>query len=181
VSQSLRVSRIHLAAWVDTVLWRALAFARSLQGHSPWAARQLRRTVLLLWWTATFQLHTHARYWLRARRLRRATPIPAATPVIDTVDPQSMTIPYSDDPLVSIIIPTYGQVAFTLRCLASIAKHAPSLPIEVIVIDDAWTGSEWAHLAEVQGIRLIRNKTNLGFLHSCNKAATAAKANTCCS
>jgi GT2 family glycosyltransferase len=175
VSQSLRVSRIHLAAWVDTILWRALAFARSLQGHSPWAARQLRRTVLLLWWTATLQLHTHARYWLRARRLRRATPIPAVAAVIDMVDPQSMTIPISDAPLVSIIIPTYGQVAFTLRCLASIAKHAPSLPIEVIVIDDAWTGSEWAHLAEVQGIRLIRNKTNLGFLHSCNKAATAAK------
>jgi GT2 family glycosyltransferase len=175
VSQSLRVSRIHLAAWVDTVLWRALAFARSLQGHSPWAARQLRRTVLLLWWTATFQLHTHARYWLRARRLRRATPIPAATPVIDTVDPQSMTIPYSDDPLVSIIIPTYGQVPFTLRCLASIAEHAPSLPIEVIVVDDAWTGPESAHLVQVQGIRLIRNATNLGFLHSCNKAAAAAK------
>jgi O-antigen biosynthesis protein len=175
VSQSLRVCRIQFAALVDTALWRALAAARSLQGRSPWVARQLRRAVLLLWWTATLQLHIHARYWLRARRLRRGIPVSPLVRIVDTIDPQTLMIPFSDDPVVSVIIPTFGQVSFTLRCLASIAEHASSLPIEVVVVDDAWGGADAARVAHVQGIRLIRNEANLGFLHSCNKAAAEAK------
>jgi GT2 family glycosyltransferase len=174
VSQSVRVSSIHFAAWADTVLWQVLAYARALQGRAPWTGRQLRRVVLLLWWAATFQLHTHARYWLRARRLRRVTPAAVPAAVSNAVDPKSLAIPFCDSPLVSVIIPTYGQTPFTLRCLASIAAHAPSLPIEVIVVDDAWSGADAAELRQVRGIRLIRNAINLGFLHSCNKAAGVA-------
>jgi GT2 family glycosyltransferase len=172
VSQSLRVS--HLAAVIDTVLWRALAGARSLHDRSPRAATLIRRGVLLLWWTATFQLHIHARYWLRVRRLRRVTPVAAAVPVLESVDPRTLNVPFFSNPVVSIIIPTYGQLPFTLRCLASIAEHATAIPIEVIVIDDARGGPDAAALELVRGIRLIRNETNLGFLHSCNKAAALA-------
>ncbi len=125
MSQSLRVSRIHFAAWIDTVLWRALAFARSLDDRSPWAARQLRRGVLLLWWTATLQLHIHARYWLRARRLRRVAPVAVPEVTIETIDPRSLCLPFSNEPVVSVIVPTYGQLPYTLRCLASIAEHTP--------------------------------------------------------
>ncbi len=175
-SQSRRVAWIRFAAAVDILLWHALAFARSLDAWSPWIARQLRRTVLLLWWIATFQLHTHARYWLRARRLRRAAPVVVEpAPIVETIDPRSLNLPGSDDPVVSVIIPTYGQLSFTLRCLASIAAQAPGLPIEVIVVDDAWDEAEAAPLALVRGIRLIRNAANLGFLHSCNKAAATAR------
>ncbi len=175
MSQSLRVSRIHFAAWVDTGLWRALAFARSLQGRSPWVSRQLRRTVLLLSWTATFQLHIHARLWLRARRLRRSTPAVAPAAIIEAVNPRCLIIPFSANPVVSVIVPTYGQVQLTLKCLAAIADHTPTLAFEVIVVDDAWDGADAHCLEQVSGIRLIRNETNLGFLHSCNKAASAAK------
>ena len=175
MSHSLRVSRLHVAATIDIVLWRVLAFARSLNGRSPWASRQLRRGVLLLWWTATFQLHIHARYWLRARHLRRITPVAPPAPVVETMDPRSLHLPFSDDPVVSVVVPTYGHVPFTLRCLASIANHTPALPIEVIVVDDAWKGADAADLDHVRGIRLIRNETNLGFLHSCNKAARLAR------
>jgi O-antigen biosynthesis protein len=175
VSQSLRVSRIHFTAAIDTALWRGLAFARSLDGRSPWVAKQLRRGVLVLWWTVTFQLHTHARYWLRARLRRRPAPSAEPAPVMQAVDPEKLEVPFSDKPVVSVIVPTYGQLPFTLRCLASIAAHAPSLPIEVIVIDDARGGADAAALERVRGIRLIRNETNIGFLHSCNKAAAQAK------
>ncbi len=176
MSQSLRVSRIHFAAGVDMILWRTLALARSLQLRSPWAGRQLRRLVLLLWWTATFQLLTHTRYWLRARRLRRAA-APETVPSVagETVDPRCLSMPFSDDPVVSVIIPTYGQIPFTLRCLASIVTHTPTIPIEIIVVDDAWDGADATSLERVGGIRLIRNQCNLGFLHSCNKAASAAR------
>lgn len=180
MSHSLRVRRIHLAAAVDAVLWRGLGFARSLDGRWPWVARQIRRGVLLVWWTATFQLHTHAGYWLRARRLRRIAPPVEPPPVIETIDPRALDIPLADEPLVSVIVPTYGQLEFTLRCLAAIAGHADGMPIEVIVVDDAWDGPEADELALVHGIRLIRNETNLGFLLSCNKAAGMAKGQFLC-
>jgi O-antigen biosynthesis protein len=174
VSHSHRVSQISPAVAIDILLWRALTLARSFGARSPWLARQVRRSVLLLWWTATFQLHVHARYWLQARRLRRAPPIVAPAEILETVDPTTLDLPISDEPVVSIIIPTYGQLAFTLRCLASIMKYRPSLPIEVIVIDDAWPGEDATDLGLVRGIRLIRNEANLGFLHSCNRAAALA-------
>jgi len=173
VSQSRRVARIHLTAAIDIVLWRALATARSLQERSPNGAKLLRWSVLLLWWTATFQLHVHARYWLRARRLRQVVPPVAAVPELHAVDPLMLDVPLSNQPLVSVIIPTYGQLPYTLRCLASIIEHVSAIPIEVIVIDDA--GQDGAILDGVRGIRLIRNETNLGFLHSCNKAAEQAR------
>ncbi|MEA2743715.1 MAG: hypothetical protein QOG25_2086 [Acetobacteraceae bacterium] len=169
MSQSLRASSI------DTALWRALSFARSLDGRSPWLGKQVRRVVLVLWWTATFQLHIHAGYWLRARRLRRIVPIAEPIAVIKTVDPETLDIPVSDDPVVSVIVPTYGQLPFTLRCLASIAEYPPKLPIEVIVMDDGWNQPDASLLEAVRGIRLVRNDINLGFLHSCNKAAGLAK------
>ncbi|WP_428486912.1 glycosyltransferase [Rhodopila sp.] len=175
MSQSLRVSRINFAAFVDTILWRSLRAAGSMREHSPWLAAQLRRCVLILWWTFTLQLHTHARYWLRARRLRRIAPTTPAEPLIATVDPNMLFVPLSDDPLVSVIVPTFGQTDFTLRCLSSIMQNAPEVPIEVIVVDDAWTGADAAFLDRVRGIRLIRNDRNLGYLRSCNKAAEAAR------
>jgi GT2 family glycosyltransferase len=174
VSQSLRVSRSHVAALIDTAMWRALAFARSFDAKSPRVAKQLRRGVLLVWWTATFQLHIHARYWVHARLRRRVAPGDGAVLVTPAADPDRLNIPFSTHPVVSVIVPTHGQLPFTLRCLASVAAHAPSLPIEVIVIDDAGGGPDADALRRVRGIRLIRNETNIGFLHSCNKAASVA-------
>lgn len=132
----------------------------------------LRRGVLLLWWTATFQLPTQYRYWRRAQRLRAAGLLMAPAP--PPPERRLLAVPYAADPLVSVIIPTYGQVDYTMRCLASIADHAPPVPIEVIVIDDAWTGKGKDRLQEVVGIRLIRNETNQGYLRSCNLAAGQA-------
>ncbi|HEX4367906.1 MAG TPA: glycosyltransferase [Rhodopila sp.] len=174
MSQSLRVSRFHVVAAMDAVLSRAMGVARSVQGRSPWLARQMRRTVLLLFWAVTFQLHTQLVPRVRARLNRRTVPRAQPTRPLAAVDPSRLVVPLSGQPVVSVIVPTYGQVPFTLRCLASIALHAPSLPIEVIVVDDAWDGADAAVLTQLRGIRLIRNETNIGFLHSCNKAAAVA-------
>ncbi len=177
--RSLRVSRIHFAALLDSVLWRALRGASALRGRSPWLAKRLRQGVLLVWWTLTFQLHTHIRFYLRARRLRKNAPAaPPPVPPIVGIDPTTLLVPLAEDPVVSVIVPTYGQVDFTLRCLASIIDHPPAVSIEVIVVDDAWPGAERPDddaLELVRGIRLIRNDENLGYLRSCNKAATAAR------
>jgi GT2 family glycosyltransferase len=120
-------------------------------------------------------LHVHARYWLRARRLRRDGPPLARPAVPPAADASTLVVADVADPLVSVIVPSYGQVDFTLQCLASIAEHAPSAPVEVIVIDDAWPGPETDALRKLRGVRLIRNEVNLGFLLSCNKAAAQAR------
>ena len=86
-----------------------------------------------------------------------------------------IAIATSDNPLVSIIIPIYGKVDYTLRCLASIAKHLPEVAIEVIIVDDCSPDDSLDVLSEVKGIRLLRNKQNQGFIRSCNKGAKAAK------
>ena len=95
--------------------------------------------------------------------------------LIHEADPRRIRVPRSADPTVSVIIPSYGKVEYTLRCLASIAAHPPTAAIEVIVVDDATPDGSTACLASVPGIRLIVNPSNLGYLRSCNTAARVAK------
>lgn len=80
----------------------------------------------------------------------------------------------SIEPVVSIIIPTYGKINYTLKCLRSIALHRPSMAFEIIVIDDGYPGATDI-LKQIKGIRLITNNENKGYLHSCNMAAEEAK------
>ncbi len=78
-------------------------------------------------------------------------------------------------PLVTILIPTYGHLAVTAACLRSIAAHAPQVPYEVLVVEDASGDAEMRRLAEVPGLRYEENPENLGFLRSCNRASTLAR------
>ncbi|WP_213351562.1 glycosyltransferase [Ancylobacter oerskovii] len=85
-------------------------------------------------------------------------------------------VPGSADPIVSIIIPTYGQVDYTINCVAALAACPPTGAFEVIVMDDAYPGPEAARLETAfEGVRLVRNESNRGFLHTCNAAAGMAR------
>jgi len=143
---------------------------------APWLRRQARRAVLLVWWALTLQLAKQFRFWLRARRLRRL--VPAGTNLlpflIGSADFRTICVPRRARPTVSVIIPTYGQIDYTLRCLASISAHPPEAAIEVIVVDDATPECSTGCLAEIDSIRLMVNPRNLGFLRSCNVAARVA-------
>ena len=107
----------------------------------------------------------------------RADPIPGMrSAALRQIDPASLRFaPPGDRPVVSVIIPGFGQVHHTLNCLASIADHPPRCEIEILVVEDASGDPEVARLREVQGIRLIENPRNLGFLLSCNAAAATAR------
>ena len=83
-------------------------------------------------------------------------------------------LPTSDQPLVSVIIPIHGKFAYTLACLRSLVRHAPGVPFEVIVVDDASRDNSVERLGQVEGIRLLRNEHNLGFVATCNTGAAAA-------
>lgn len=78
------------------------------------------------------------------------------------------------DPLVSIIIPTYGSFDYTVACLKSIMAHSPRASYEIIVAEDASGDEAMDALAGVEGLRYTLNQRNLGFLRSCNHAATLA-------
>lgn len=154
----------------------ALRLRQELACRRAHQAGQVDRALRLIWWAVTLQLPRHAIYWVRARRARR---LAAAAPPDDAAfcaEPPSgkLRLPRAGRPLVSVIVPTYGQVACTVRCLAAIAAHPPIAPIEVIVIDDASGDPEVARLDGIAGIRLLRHARNLGFLRTCNAAAKAA-------
>jgi GT2 family glycosyltransferase len=155
---------------------RQLSPAMARRAAQALLRRLARRMRLVVWWMLTLQLRREFGFWLRARRMRRLTPIaPEARPTsFASIEHRLIHLPRAANPLVSIIIPTYGKLDYTLGCLASIAAHPPQATIEVIVIDDATPGTETGRLAEVDGIRLIVNTHNLGFLRSCNAAALVA-------
>lgn len=85
------------------------------------------------------------------------------------------TVPLSPQPLVSVVIPIHGKVAYTLACLRSIARHAPRAAFEVIVVDDASPDESIEQLGKIGGLRLLRNERNLGFVGTCNAGAAAAR------
>jgi GT2 family glycosyltransferase len=91
----------------------------------------------------------------------------------DTVN--ALSLPQSDRPVVSVIIPVFNNAIITLECLVSIVQHPPNVEIELILVDDGSTEVEVRLLGEIDGIRLIRNASNTGFLRSVNRAVADAK------
>lgn len=80
-----------------------------------------------------------------------------------------------DEPLVSILVPAYGNLNHTLACVRSIHDHLPQATVEVVVVEDASGDPEILRLREVRGLRFLENPQNLGFLRSCNAAARQAR------
>ncbi|TWC34969.1 GT2 family glycosyltransferase [Pseudomonas sp. SJZ079] len=95
-------------------------------------------------------------------------------PVADGIG-SLLTVPASHSPSVSVIIPVYGQLDYTLGCLASIIKYAPQAPFEVIVVDDCSPDGSKEVLSKISGVQLLVNESNQGFIRSCNRGAIAAK------
>ncbi|MBV8615359.1 MAG: glycosyltransferase [Acetobacteraceae bacterium] len=128
----------------------------------PVLPRPLRRPAQLLGWALTLRLPGELGYWLRARRSRGCAP-------------RRFSLPASREPVVSVIVPTYGKVWLTLRCLASIAAFPPAAAVEVIVVDDASGDPALDRLRRVRGLRLLTTPRNLGFIGACNHAARFAQ------
>jgi GT2 family glycosyltransferase/glycosyltransferase involved in cell wall biosynthesis len=111
-----------------------------------------------------------------AQELRGAGPArPRAVYAEPTDDSAPFSVPCSDAPRVSIVIPVYNKVAYTVACLRSLAEHAGATPFEVVVVDDGSSDATPQRLAAVGGIRALRNERNLGFIGSCNAGAAASR------
>ncbi len=121
--------------------------------------------------------HGLAGTWTRLlRELRGSTAVSARETFAAPGEEFSpFAVPGSESPQVSIIIPVHNKFAYTAACLRSLAEHADATPFEVIVVDDLSTDATAARLAQISGIRSIRNAENLGFVGSCNAGAAIAQ------
>ncbi len=121
-------------------------------------------------WRLTGPIRWLVEHGRRARRsaLGFARPNPASgAPDLGFPSPVSL-------PVVTVVIPTFGKVDYTVRCLQAMRRHLPQTPIEVIVVDDASGDPAMSVFARLGGVRLLVNASNLGFLRSCNRAAALA-------
>jgi GT2 family glycosyltransferase len=76
---------------------------------------------------------------------------------------------------VSIVIPVFNQLQATLDCLESISRHAGSTAIEVIIIDDNSEKQLGETLSLVEGLTVLSNDQNRGFIYNSNLGAMEAR------
>jgi GT2 family glycosyltransferase len=95
----------------------------------------------------------------------------------DSVASVAAAVPVTSQPDVSIILPVYNQLRFTLASLYSVFAHKTRYSYEIIVADDCSTDSTQEALAHVRlpNVRVVRPEQNLGFLRNCNHAARSAR------
>ncbi|MEO0835369.1 MAG: tetratricopeptide repeat protein [Cyanobacteria bacterium J06642_3] len=86
------------------------------------------------------------------------------------------SLPHSDTPQVSIIIPVYNQLDYTLQCLKAIALNvAEGTQVEIILVNDCSTDQTESILTPITAINLVSSESNQGFIYSCNQGASLAK------
>lgn len=81
----------------------------------------------------------------------------------------------TEKPQVSIIIPIYNQLQYTLNCLYTLEKNDSLIDKEIIIINDNSTDESFDYLSKIENITLIDNKKNLGFLKNINLGINKAK------
>ncbi len=74
-------------------------------------------------------------------------------------------------PDVSIVIPVYGQLSYTLNCIHSLMAHKSRYSVEIVIVDDASPDRSGELLPQLRCIHYHRQKVNGGFIQSCNTGA----------
>ena len=85
-------------------------------------------------------------------------------------------LPHSDAPEISVIVPVYNQLDYTLRCLKAIALNLQdSTLVEIIVVNDCSGDRTEEILESIEPLTLVNSSSNQGFIYSCNQGASIAK------
>lgn len=92
-------------------------------------------------------------------------------------------VAYAEPPRASVLVVTYGNLALTRLCLASLQRAAGPLPFEVIVVDNRSPDDTVEHLRAIEAsgllpLRVIVNLKNRGFAAANNQAARLARGET---
>ena len=85
------------------------------------------------------------------------------------------SVPCSETPVASIVIPVFNQFEHTLRCLRALAEHPPAVACEIIVVDDGSSDATSQSLPHVAGLRYQQRSGNGGFIAACNDGAARAR------
>jgi GT2 family glycosyltransferase len=117
-------------------------------------------------------------------------PVPADAqmpgPPLDALEDQAarqlagIAFPEEAAPRVTIVVPTWGKLDYTARCLRSLQHSCDAASFEVLVLEDASGDPQMESLRDVPGLRYHENATNLGFLRSCNQALSLARGEYVC-
>jgi GT2 family glycosyltransferase/SAM-dependent methyltransferase len=84
-----------------------------------------------------------------------------------------LVFPLFENPVVSIVIPTFNKAEYLYQCLESILSHT-TVPFQLIIVDDCSTDSTPELLRKVVNAEIVKNDRNLEFIKSCNKGASFA-------
>lgn len=87
-------------------------------------------------------------------------------------DSLSFTLPVA--PKISVVIPVYNNLKYTLECLKSMEAAGGLDDVEILIMDDASTDKTAEVLSTLAGVRYVRNEPNLGFIRSCNRGVDLA-------
>ena len=78
--------------------------------------------------------------------------------------------------LVSIIIPVFNQVEYTMQCLEALKKHTPEELYELIIVDNNSIDGTHEYLSGINdNVKIITNNENQGFTIACNQGAREAQ------
>ncbi len=86
-----------------------------------------------------------------------------------------LSFPAVERPQVSVIVPVHNHYRHTCHCLAALRRLGTAVPFEVIVVDDCSSDETGSELGRFDGLSLVRNPENLGFVGSCNAGAARAR------
>jgi GT2 family glycosyltransferase/glycosyltransferase involved in cell wall biosynthesis len=115
------------------------------------------------------------RAFFAANRLESEAPDFGAAVECLTRSRNRLAAPEGNDPDVSIVIPIYGQLAYTLNCLDSLFAHITHYSAEIIIVDDCSPDESGRYLPELPQIRYHRQAVNGGFIESCNTGGQLAR------
>jgi O-antigen biosynthesis protein len=88
---------------------------------------------------------------------------------------RELRMPAFPAPDVSIVIPVHSQPELTERCLRAIAAAGDAVAFEVIVVDDDADPDSKRLIEAVEGVRVVVNERNQGYLRATNRGAAEAR------
>jgi len=164
--------------------WRFASAVQRVARRHPWLARQIRRGLLLIWWTLRGQVVWHLRDAIAHRRrlsqAPQAAPLPEPAPLaVPAEDPEPPEIddPWpADRPLVSVIIPCFNYGQFVEEAVESVLNQTYR-DLEVILVEGGSSALESRQLLlglQRSGVRvllqggaqLVGANRNLGIRHA---------------
>ena len=149
-----------------------------LNGLKLLSLRRIRNTMVIVYRRPELGMQVFGHYTdqLQGKNQRTpALPVSTGTEIKGKPGKISLAFELPEEPRVSVIIPVYNQLDFTLGCLQSIVEHKSTCSFEIIVADDCSTDDTGDVIPPISGIRYIRNPENLGFIRSCNHASEHAR------